>query len=78
MTIGQMASLSNSRIAGVVTCCPTRRIDADFFYDRFTKEEVANTQKISGVAHRYWVDHSQSSLGGATPNHRLELAGRRD
>jgi len=62
MTVGQMVSLTKSRIAGVVTCCPTRRIDADFFYDRFTEEEVSNTQKISGVAHRYWVDNKQSSL----------------
>ena len=62
MTVGQMVSLTKSRIAGVVTCCPTHRIDAEFFYGHFTKEEVANTQKISGVAHRYWVNEGQSSL----------------
>ena len=42
MTVGQMASFAKSRIAGVVTCCPAGRIDADFFYDRFTKEEVTD------------------------------------
>jgi 3-oxoacyl-[acyl-carrier-protein] synthase-3 len=62
MTIGQMVSLSKSRIAGVVTCCPTRRINSEFFYDRFSEVEVANTQKISGVAQRFWVDDGQTSL----------------
>lgn len=62
MSIGQQVNLLKSRIVGVVTCCPTRRIDADYFYDRFTKEEVANAQKMSGVAHRYWVNDDQSSL----------------
>jgi 3-oxoacyl-[acyl-carrier-protein] synthase-3 len=62
MTVGQMVSLSKSRIAGVVTCCPTRRINSEFFYDRFSEREVANTQKISGVAQRFWVDDRQTSL----------------
>jgi 3-oxoacyl-[acyl-carrier-protein] synthase-3 len=62
MSVGQMVSLSKSRIAGVVTCCPTRLIEADFFRDRFSEEEVANTQRMSGVVRRYWVGDRQSSL----------------
>lgn len=62
MSIGQMVSFSKSSIAGIVTCCPTRRIDSEFFYDRFSEIEVANTQKISGVINRFWVSENQSSL----------------
>lgn len=62
MSIGQMVSLSKSRIVGVVTCCPNRLISSDFFLDRFSPVEIANTQKMSGVARRYWVDAGQSCL----------------
>jgi 3-oxoacyl-[acyl-carrier-protein] synthase-3 len=62
MSIGRMVSYENSKIVGVVTCCPAQKIDSDFFQDRFTKQEISNTQRISGVARRYWVRQGQSSL----------------
>jgi len=62
MTIGQKVSLTKSRIAGVVTCCPKRRVKSEFFFDSFSEKEVVNIQKISGVAQRFWVDDGQTCL----------------
>lgn len=75
MTVGQMVSLHNSRIAGVVTCCPKKIIDSDFFYDRFSEEEVANTQKISGVVNRFWIADGKSSLDLSLEAARRLIAG---
>src|SRR5471030_2800858 len=75
MVAGQQVSFSKSRIAGIVTCCPSRRIDGDFFNDRFTPEEIANIQKMSGVKYRYWVRPGQSSLDLSLAAAKKLLAG---
>jgi 3-oxoacyl-[acyl-carrier-protein] synthase-3 len=60
--IGQAAKLNGSKIAGVVTCCGNQKISNEFFLDRFTKEEIKNFEKITGVHTRYWVDEDNSGI----------------
>jgi 3-oxoacyl-[acyl-carrier-protein] synthase-3 len=52
---GRAAVIGNARVKGVVACVPSRRVDNDAFTERFG-EGVAEVAKMTGVAHRYWVD----------------------
>jgi 3-oxoacyl-[acyl-carrier-protein] synthase-3 len=52
----KFATLSSARLAGVVTCVPTRRIESDYFLEFFSIEDIKNVEKLSGVKTRYWVD----------------------
>lgn len=52
---GQVAHTHGSRIAGVVSCVPPRRIGNDHFAERFG-DKVAEVVKMTGVQNRHWVD----------------------
>jgi len=52
---GRAAIIGNASVKGVVACVPPRRIDNDAFTQRFG-EGVAEVAKMTGVAHRHWVD----------------------
>lgn len=52
---GQTARTSGSRIAGVVSCLPFRRIGNEDFLDRFG-DKVHEVVKMTGVRTRYWVE----------------------
>jgi len=44
------------RIAGVVSCVPSRRIDNTVFTERFGEAAVNDVVKMIGVQTRYWTD----------------------
>lgn len=52
---GQTARTSGSRIAGIVSCLPPRRIENEYFLDRFG-DKVHEVVKMTGVRTRYWVE----------------------
>ncbi len=55
MSSGQIASTSGARIAGVVSCLPSRLITNDHFLDRFG-DKVHDVVKMTGVEARHWVE----------------------
>lgn len=76
MTSGQVARTKGARIAGLVSCLPSRRIDNEHFNDRFG-EKVAEVVKMTGVQSRYWVDEgvTTSDLCERAANHLLDKLG---
>lgn len=55
MSSGQVAHSIGARVAGVVSCLPSKRIDNDYFLPRFG-DKVADVVKMTGVQTRYWVE----------------------
>jgi 3-oxoacyl-[acyl-carrier-protein] synthase-3 len=60
MAAGQIARSTGSRIAGLVSCIPSKRIDNDFFLDQFG-EKAAEVTKMTGVVTRYWVADGETT-----------------
>ncbi|HEX8126630.1 MAG TPA: ketoacyl-ACP synthase III [Allosphingosinicella sp.] len=60
MAAGQIARSTGSRIAGLVSCIPSRRIDNDYFLGRFG-EKAAEVTKMTGVQTRYWVADGETT-----------------
>lgn len=60
MAAGQIARSTGSRIAGVVSCIPSKRIENDFFLDQFG-EKAAEVTKMTGVQTRYWVTDGETT-----------------
>jgi len=56
MRSGLVARSSGARLAGVVSCLPARRIDNDYFAERFG-DKVGEVVKMTGVQTRYWVEN---------------------
>lgn len=56
MASGQVAHTTGSRIAGIVSCVPPRRIDNAHFLERFG-EKVHEVVKMTGVQSRHWVEN---------------------
>jgi 3-oxoacyl-[acyl-carrier-protein] synthase-3 len=73
---GQTAQTSGSRIAGVVSCLPSRRIENEDFLDRFG-EKVHEVVKMTGVRTRYWVEDgtTTSDLCAAAAERVLDRLG---
>ncbi|WP_028964920.1 3-oxoacyl-ACP synthase III family protein [Sphingomonas phyllosphaerae] len=55
LATGRAAVVGNASIKGVVACVPPHRVGNDVFVERFG-ESVAEVTKMTGVAHRHWVD----------------------
>ncbi len=55
MASGQVVRISGARIAGVVSCVPTRRVENADFLDRFG-DKVHEVVKMTGVQTRHWVE----------------------
>ena len=54
-TPGRSISVTGSRIAGVVSCVPTRVVDNAPFIERFG-EKARDIEKMTGVRERRWTD----------------------
>ena len=52
---GQVARTRGSRIAGLVSCLPPRRIENSHFTERFGAK-LDDVVKMTGVRTRYWVE----------------------
>jgi 3-oxoacyl-[acyl-carrier-protein] synthase-3 len=73
---GQVARTSGSRIAGVVACVPSRRIENEHFLDRFG-DKVHDVVKMTGVKTRHWVEDgvTTSDLCAAATDRLLDRLG---
>jgi 3-oxoacyl-[acyl-carrier-protein] synthase-3 len=73
---GQVAHTSGSRIAGVVSCVPSRRIENEHFIDRFG-DKVHDVVKMTGVKTRHWVENgvTTSDLCAAAAERLLDQMG---
>lgn len=60
MAAGQIANVSGSRIAGVVSCIPPKRIENEHFVDQFG-DKAAEVTKMTGVQTRYWVENGETT-----------------
>jgi 3-oxoacyl-[acyl-carrier-protein] synthase-3 len=71
-----VAHTSGGRIAGIVSCVPSRRIENDHFFDRFG-EKVSEVVKMTGVQTRYWVEDgaTTSDLCARAANRLLDGLG---
>jgi len=76
MSSGQVAHTSGSRIAGVVSCVPSRRIENEHFLDRFG-DKVHDVVKMTGVRTRHWVEDgvTTSDLCAAAAGRLLDRTG---
>lgn len=76
MSSGQVARTSGSRIAGVVACVPSRRIENEHFLDRFG-DKVHDVVKMTGVKTRHWVEDgvTTSDLCAAAAERLLDRLG---
>ncbi len=55
MAPGRTVSVAGSRIAGVVSCVPSRIVDNASFHERFG-HKAADIEKMTGVLERRWTD----------------------
>lgn len=53
---GRVIRTSGARIAGLVSCVPSREVGNDYFLERFGASDVASVVKMIGVNRRRWVD----------------------
>lgn len=60
MAPGRTVSVSGSRIAGVVSCVPTRTVDNAPFRERFG-DKAADIEKMTGVLERRWTDDATTT-----------------
>lgn len=76
MNSGQVAHTSGSRIAGLVSCVPPRRIGNDHFAERFG-DKVGEVVKMTGVQNRHWVENgvTTSDLCEHAANRLLDKLG---
>ncbi|MFS0774382.1 ketoacyl-ACP synthase III [Sphingomonas sp. 1P08PE] len=76
MSSGQVAHTSGSRIVGVVSCVPSRRIENEHFLERFGNK-VHDVVKMTGVKTRHWVDDgvTTSDLCAAAAERLLDSLG---
>ncbi|MFM0240003.1 ketoacyl-ACP synthase III [Paraburkholderia phytofirmans] len=59
---GRELRTQGARIAGVVSCVPSRQVDNDYFLERFDASAVRDVVKMIGVNRRRWAD-AQTSTG---------------
>jgi 3-oxoacyl-[acyl-carrier-protein] synthase-3 len=58
---GREVSVSGARIAGVVSCLPSRQVENDYFHARFGAEAVNDVVKMIGVQRRHWTSAETST-----------------
>lgn len=68
---GREVAVGGARIAGVVSCVPTREVDNTGFVERFGEQAVHDVVKMIGVTRRRHVDD------GTTTRDLCRVAGRR-
>ena len=71
-----VARTAGARIAGVVACVPPRKVDNDYFVERFG-DKVQDVVKMTGVQTRHWVENgvTTSDLCERAANHLLDRLG---
>jgi 3-oxoacyl-[acyl-carrier-protein] synthase-3 len=60
MRAGQPATISGARIAGIVSCVPTKTVDNEHFRPAFG-DKVDEIAKMTGVRERRWVSEDQTT-----------------
>jgi len=61
MPIGREVRVGGARIAGVVSCVPSRQLSNDHFSERFGADKVADVIKMIGVQTRRWADEATTT-----------------
>jgi 3-oxoacyl-[acyl-carrier-protein] synthase-3 len=69
---GRELRTQSARIAGVVSCVPSRQVDNDYFVEKFDASAVRDVVKMIGVNRRRWAD-PQTSAGDLCRNAGLKL-----
>lgn len=59
---GKISKTRGARIAGVVSCVPTKKIENSYFDNRFEANEIQAISKMTGVQSRRWVEEDQTTL----------------
>ena len=58
---GRELRTHGARIAGVVSCVPSKQVDNDYFAGRFDQSAVRDVVKMIGVNRRRWADEHTSA-----------------
>jgi 3-oxoacyl-[acyl-carrier-protein] synthase III len=58
---GRELRTQGARIAGVVSCLPSKQVDNDYFAQRFDQSAVRDVVKLIGVNTRRWADADTST-----------------
>lgn len=58
---GREVVSAGARIAGIVSCVPSKVLENDYFSDQFGADAVADVVKMIGVKSRRWVDPATST-----------------
>jgi 3-oxoacyl-[acyl-carrier-protein] synthase-3 len=58
---GRETRSARARIAGIVSCVPSRQVDNAYFHAQFDADEVNSVVKMVGVHSRRWADAADST-----------------